>query len=119
LAALLERARQARERLSTGTVPVWLEINHRIRLIGHAARLTRVSRLTAIGALARLARLGRAFLQPVRGRRLAGVAAGLLALAFEFFNTSLQVAKPVEERHDQRILLRMAHAVEFGLDGTV
>jgi hypothetical protein len=98
---------------------VRLQVNLGIRLIGHAAGLPWVPRLSTVGVLTTFARLRRALLQPIRGRWLAGVAAGLLALALEFVNTSLQIAKPVEERHDQRVLLRMAHAVEFGLGGAV
>jgi hypothetical protein len=58
--------------------------------------------------------------QPIRRRRLAGVAATFLGLrGFKRFYSPLQLFQHIELVQDQRDLLRRAHAVEFGLGGSL
>jgi hypothetical protein len=60
-------------------------------------------------------RLRRNLPQPVRGRRLAGIPAGLLDFFLNRLEPMFQIFQQVEQLQDKRILLRMAHAVQFGL----
>ncbi|AHK80693.1 hypothetical protein M911_08900 [Ectothiorhodospira haloalkaliphila] len=93
--------------------------HHLVRVFHHLPGHALVALMTTTGSLTLLARLGRALTQTLRGRGVAGVAAALLDLLFQRGQSGTERLQCIEQLHDQRILLRVAHGVAFCLTGAL
>ena len=115
LAALLQNTRLPVQGQPAGALPFRAQLHHHVRPVHHHPGRARMPGLAAVRLLPALPRLRRAPLRPVRRRRLAGVAAGLFHLFLNRLQPPLQAFQQVEQLKNKRVLLRMAHAIQFGL----